>query len=107
MGGPCGKCHIQYAGTLIAGTGHAGAIGYKNIGAMMQLVPFVQQGSGRILSHAHPAHFMNVETRRLLAVVGVHLYGAGRLQHPVAGQLPLRLHEALLGSDPSLHSKRP
>src|ERR1043166_1602385 len=53
---PCRKCHVQNGWALITRSGHTCAICDKNIFTLMQLVPFIKQGSVSVTAHSHTTH---------------------------------------------------
>src|SRR5690606_37939217 len=75
------KRHVKNGGTLVAGGGHAGAIGDEHVLTVVQLVPLVEEGCSWVAPHAHAAHFVDVEAGRLFGIGRRYIRTAGFLQH--------------------------
>lgn len=79
--GTGGEGHEGERRVLIAGGGHAGAIGYKHILAGMKLIPFVEEGGLGIAPHPDAAHLVDIEAGVLVVVKARDVFAAGGFQH--------------------------
>ena len=66
--GSGGQRHVGERRVLRGRRGHTGSVRHKDIFAGVELVPLIEQGGLWVAAHADPAHFMDIETRRLAGI---------------------------------------